>query len=679
MSKPLFAKLPKLLHGGDYNPEQWLDRPDILKQDIQWMREAGVNTVTLGVFSWSTYEPVENEFHFDWLLQIMDALFAAGIYTVLATPTGARPAWLDAQYPSALRVRRNGVRNRHGVRHNHCMSSPDFRARAAEILTHLAHAAGRHPGLILWHVSNELGGECLCPLCARRFQTWLAERFDHDIGKLNKAWWTTFWSHTYNDFSQIEPPFDNGETSIHGLNLAWQEFNTWNMTDYLRFEIETLRPLTPDIPFTTNFMRMYEGLDYAKLAPELDIIAWDSYPLWGDPAKTKARLASEVAFDHAQMRGFAPDKPFLLMESTPSLVNWHPYNQLKRPDMHRLTSLQAIACGADSVQYFQWRKGRGSFEQYHGAVIDHLGRNDTRVFQDVKALGATLNQLTPVVGSTVKANAALVFDWPSRWAIGDMAAMSRDRGYEAFCYEQYEAFTRNDVELDVVSPQSDWDGYQLLVLPMLYLLKEEFAQRLKEFIRRGGYVAATFLTGYVNEHTLCYTGGFPGAGLSELFGLRVEEMDTLYPSQQNATVLPFGDDTAVPLIRFCEIVRPEGAEVLARYNDDFYAGAPVVTRNAFGKGQAWYVAARMDVRGMEQIYRAMLDACGIANRTLPEGVGHHMRQNDTHRFDFYLNHSDIPVTVHAARRGLDLLTGRETGDILTLNPLGVPVVQSALS
>ena len=222
----LFPKVNEILHGGDYNPEQWLDRPDILAEDIRLMKKAGVNTVTLGVFSWSVYEPSEGAYHFEWLDEVMDRLWENGIFTILATPSGARPAWLDQEYPQAMRVNNMGVRNHHGVRHNHCMTSPLYRAKVREINTILAKRYGSHPGLILWHISNELGGACYCGLCKKQFQEYLKRRYHDNIDELNKEWWTTFWSHRYNSFHQIEPPMPGGETSIHGLNLDWKRFTT---------------------------------------------------------------------------------------------------------------------------------------------------------------------------------------------------------------------------------------------------------------------------------------------------------------------------------------------------------------------------------------------------------------------------------------------------------------------
>ena len=393
----LFPQINGILHGGDYNAEQWLDRPDILAKDIELMKEAGMTSATLGVFSWSAYEPVEGEYHFDWLKDVMDNLYNAGIYTVLATPSGGKPAWMAQKYPEIRRVDSYDVREHQGVRENHCMSSPVYREKVDNIIRQLHAHVGNHPGLIMWHVSNELGGECYCRLCVKRSQNYLAEKFDHDINKLNKAWWTTFWSHSYNSFSQIEPPYKNGDFSIMGLNLEWKRFTTWNMNDYMKSEITLLRELTPEIPITTNFMQLYDGLDYRPMAKELDVISWDSYPRFHNDYESLADVMGQNTFDHAVMRSMKKDKPFMLMESAPGLVNWHPYNKLKRPGIHRLFSYNAIACGSDTVQYFQWRKGRGSFEQYHGAVVDHLGTNDTRIFKEV-AKGCTAVRLGQYVG-----------------------------------------------------------------------------------------------------------------------------------------------------------------------------------------------------------------------------------------------------------------------------------------
>ena len=450
--KSLFPVINGLLHGGDYNPDQWLDRPDILEEDIRMMKKAGINSATLGVFSWSVYEPLEGEYNFEWLVDIIDKLYKNGIYTILSTPSGARPAWLDEKYPEVMRVDNYGHRNHHGERHNHCMSSPVYREKVSNIIHKLVEYVGKHPGVIMWHISNELSGECFCPLCIKRFQNYLADKFDNDISKLNHAWWNTFWSHNYNRFDQIEPPFKNGENTNLGLNLEWKRFTTWNMNEYMKSEIKIVKELTPNLPVTSNFMQFYGGLDYNVLADELDVISWDSYPELHNNYEKFYESMERNSFCHAIMRSMKRGKPFMMMESAPGFVNWLPYNKVRRPGVHKLSSMQAVACGSDTVQYFQWRKGRGSFEQYHGAVVDHLGKDDTRIFKEVEDLGIALKKISKTAGTIIEAKTALLYDWDNKWAIEDIKGLSKNtKNYDNVCLSFYSEFLRLGIEMDVIA------------------------------------------------------------------------------------------------------------------------------------------------------------------------------------------------------------------------------------
>lgn len=678
MSIKLFPKVDALLHGGDYNPEQWLDHPDILAEDIKLMKKAHVNVVTLGVFSWSVYEPVEGEFHFNWLEKIMNNLYENGIYTILATPSGARPAWLDQKYPDAMRTDSKGVRNLHGERHNNCMTSLNYRAQVAKMDKQLAQRFGEHPGLIMWHINNEIGCECWCDACRVKFQNYLRDRYNNDIDRLNHEWWTTFWSHRFNNFEQIDPPTGRGEKSIHGLNLDWKRFTTWNTIDFMRHEIDIFHYFTPDVPITTNFMHLYPALDYNKLAKELDVVSWDSYPRWNSADETLYETACGNAFDHVMMRSFKKDRPFMQMESVPSIVNWHEYNKLKRPKVHMLTSMQTVACGSDTVQYFQWRKGRGSYEQFHGAVIDHLGRSDTRVFKDVETVGEALSKLSEIQGTLTKARAAIIYDQENKWALEDAAAFSKKtKKYPETCMEIFNIFMKHGVDVDIISSEESYDDYDVLVAPMLYMLKDGVAQALKAFVERGGQLVSTYITGYVDKSTLCYMGGFPGDGLVELFGMYSEEIDTLYPKDKNGVV--FEQDSPVSgsygVKDYCELIKVQDAKILARYSDDFYKDEPAITVKETGEGKAYYVAARVDKSCMEEILMAVWKEKGIEMQDLPEGVEYHKRENAEYTYEFYINYTGEPQVLHAPNRGKDILTGFVVEGDYEMEPLSSLIVK----
>ena len=495
------------------------------------------------------------------------------------------------------------------------------------------------------------------------FQDYLANKFDNDINKLNKAWWTGFWSHTYNDFSQIEPPYLNGEFSVMGLNLEWKRFTTWNTTDYMKSEIDIIRKRTPNIPITTNFMQLFPGLDYRVMAKELDVISWDSYPIFHNNYETMADTMAHNSFDHAVMRSLKKNQPFMLMECAPGLVNWHEYNKLKRPGVHKLFSAQAVACGSDTVQYFQWRKSRGSFEQYHGAVVDHLGTDDTRIFKEVAEVGAMLDSLSNVKGTIVKPKAALIFDWDNMWAIDNMRGLSdKTKNYAKTCIQIYHEFLKLGIDMNVVASDDNLDDYNVVIAPMLYMLRPGASDNLKAFVKRGGQLMATYLTGYVDDNTLCYLGGFPGDGLSELFGVISEEIDTYYDSDENSAT--FTDGHKAIIHDYAEILRVSDTDILAKYDKDFYAGTPAITCKNFGKGKAYYVGARIDMDSMSGLFKTMLKETNTTYLTLPAGIEYHKREDESGKaIEFYLNVTENEITFNMT-----------DNTQVTLKPYGVKIV-----
>ena len=675
----LFPQVNGLLHGGDYNAEQWLDRPDILEKDIELMKKAGINSVTLGVFSWAIHEPTEGNINLDWLEAIVNRLYDNGIYTVLATPTGARPAWLDEKYPSAMRCDDRGIRNHHGVRHNHCMQSPEFREKVRIMDTALGKRFANNPAVLMWHISNELSGYCYCETCRKKFQEWLADRYDNDIENLNKAWWTTFWSHRFNSFSQIDPPYSDGENCVMGLNLDWKRFSTWSATDFMRFEIDTLKAAGANQPTTTNFMEMFYDYDYHYMSKFIDVISWDNYPEMHNNRQNDADHLIERSFNHALFRSMKPGTPFMMMESAPGLVNWRPYNKYRRPGVHRLISLQAVATGSDTVQYFQIRKSRGSSEQWHGAVIDHIGTDDTRVFKEVAALGKNLNAIKEVAGSVSDNKVAILFDWDNRWAVDDAWALANEtKKYDETCISIYREFMSLGIEPDVISSDMDWNNYKIICAPMLYLLHDGIGEKISKFVENGGEFMCTYFSGYVDKNTLSILGGFPGDGLSKVFGLRSEEIDTLYPEDKNSITIydKVGHPAhTIDIFEYQELLRDVTAEVIATYDSDYVAGTPAITRNAHGKGHAYYVACRTLQSDIEFIYREMLEHAKIPYTKLITGLEKHVRYNEKNTYTFYLNCSENPIKL-TNLKGKNLITWEDIDGDLTLEKYDVAIIKS---
>lgn len=673
--QPINPKLPHFIHGADYNPDQWLDYPEVLAEDLRLMQLANCNAMSVGIFAWDVLEPEEGRFDFAWLDRVMDQLAENGIYAILATPSGARPAWLSQKYPEVLRVGADRKRILHGNRHNHCYTSPVYREKVKIINTKLAERYKDHPALLVWHVSNEYGGECHCGLCQEKFREWLQNKY-LTLAALNQAWWTAFWSHTYTDWSQIESPALHGESSNHGLTLDWKRFVTHQTLDFFKHECAPLRAITPQIPVTTNFMGTYPGLDYWKFAAELDMISWDSYPRWHGE-KTDAQTAAATAFVHDLNRSLKQGKPFMLMESTPSMTNWQEVAKLKRPGMHLLSSLQAVAHGADTVQYFQWRKGRGGSEKFHGAVVDHVGHEKTRVFQEVAEVGAVLKGLDPVLGTTVEPEVAIIFDWENRWALEEAQGPRREKKYEETCFRHYYPFWSWGIPVDVINEDADFSRYRLLIAPMLYMIRPGVAERISQFVADGGTFVATYWSGIVDENDRCFLGGFPGP-LRKVLGIWSEEIDALYDGEVNYVAMTVGNSLGLNGVykaqELCDLVHLETAQMLGAYKKDFYAGRPAVTVNRYGKGEAYYLASNNEDGFLEEFYESLTSKAKIRRALpveFPTGVTAQLRTDGVRDFVFILNFMAERQTVDlAGEAGVNLRTKEVVQGRTELPPYG---------
>lgn len=647
--------MPTFLYGGDYNPEQWIKEKDrVWKKDMELARKAGINTLSVGIFSWSMLEPREGEYHFEWLDEVMDMLSENGIRAVLATPSGARPPWMAEKYPEVLRVDEYRRRQLFGNRHNHCLTSPVYREKVRQINTLLAQRYKDHPALGMWHISNELGGECHCPLCQERFRGWLKDRYG-DIDTLNDKWWNTFWSHRYSTFDQVESPSPMGESSSHGLKLAWRRFTSDQFCDWYKWETEPLRRITPEVPCTTNLMEIFYDINYFDLGKLLDRASWDNYPRWKNDERDFG-VAAYTAFNHDLMRGVGGGKPFMMMESSPSAVNWQDVNRLRSPGLTMLQGMQAIAHGSDTVQYFQFRKGRGSCEKFHGAVVSHDEREDNRVYREVCRVGDRLKKLGFALGSGAENQAAVVFDWDNRWILHDAQfGLNPDKGYENTVIAHHAAMIRNGVGVDVIDQQCDLTVYKLVSGPMTYMLKPGFAKKVRTFVENGGVYVSTYCSGWVDEEDLCFMGGFPGP-IKDVLGIWDEETDALDETQHNHFTW---QDKTYETKDFCALIHPEGAKTMVAYQDAFYAGYPALTENTFGKGKAFYIAARTGEDFLEDFYAYAVKEAGITPLIpdLPKGVLCTERIGDAGRLLFVMNTVPRENTVR-----LPQCTDAETGD-----------------
>lgn len=594
----------RILFGGDYNPNQW--PKEIWEEDIRIFKKASINSATVNVFSWAKIQPSENCYDFEELDQIVEKLSTEGFDIVLATSTAALPAWMFKKYPEVARTDYDGRHHKFGQRHNACPNSLVYQKYAERLATKLAERYGENPQVTCWHINNEYGGECYCDNCEKAFRVWLKDKY-HTIEALNKAWNMEFWGHTVYEWDEIVLPNALSEgigydkTAFAGISIDYRRFNSDSLLKNYMMERDAIRKIDPTTPITTNLMGTFKRLDYFKWAKEMDLVSWDNYPSYNTPW-------SLVAMTHDLMRGLK-QQPFMLMEQTPSQQNWQPYNSLKKPGQMRAQSYQTIAHGADTIQYFQLRRSVGACEKFHGAVIEHVGHEDTRVFRETAALGAELAQLSDIIGTQTQAQVAVIFDWDNYWALEYTSGPTVDLKYVEQIHRYYRYFYEQNIAVDLVPVDADLSKYKLVAAPVLYMIKEGMQERLTDFVKQGGALLITYMSGIVDQSDNVHLGGYPGP-LRELAGIWVEEIDALAPEQSNGVSLVNEELTGTSNL-VSDLIHLENAEALAHYTSNFYAEMPAVTKNTFGDGTVYYFGGQLEDQLQDQLFKTIVKETDI--------------------------------------------------------------------
>lgn len=696
---PIFDRF---LYGGDWNPEQWDEQT--WRRDIEMLKDAHINEATINVFSWASLQPDEETYDFTTLDRIVKLLVDNGMSIVLATSTGALPAWLVRTHPEVIKTDIDGRRHVFGGRHNACPNSPVFRRLARALASKLAERYAGTPGLAAWHVSNEYGEMCYCAQCAQSFREWLRSKYG-TLEALNRAWYSNFWGHTILDWADIVPPVDYGDgigtdkAVISGLYMDYRRFQSQSMLACYTNERDAIRAFDVDTPITTNLMGTFKNLDYFEWGRELDVVSWDNYPGMDTPP-------SFTAMVHDLMRGVGGNKPFMLMEQTPNQQNWFPFCKVKRPGEVRKLSWQAVAHGADTVQFFQMRQSIGGCERFHGAVIGHDGTEDSRTFREIAALGDELDRVgTGLMGGEIDTRVAIMFDWSSYWSLEGCVGPTQGLRYPDEVHRFYRVFHSRNIAVDMIPSTTDAASlakYRMVVAPALIQVLPGVADAVAEYVRGGGTFVTGYMAGIHDEHDLVVPGGYPGE-LRDLMGVWVEEIDALAPGEtvpvrpvhapqavdggrdlarHYGTVTGELDGTAWNGMIVASLMHLEGARPLAVYGGDaFYAGSPAVTVNEVGAGRAYYVGTPLDESGMDAVLGAVADELGLEPTVAGDGVEIMRRRHDDGRTDVYVvNLEDRAVRTRLApfAGSRDLLTGRDVPDDgeVDLPPYGVMVLGS---
>ncbi|WP_270199733.1 beta-galactosidase [Bifidobacterium pseudocatenulatum] len=678
--QPLAGQQERIWYGGDYNPDQWPE--EVWDDDVRLMKKAGVNLVSVGIFSWAKIETSEGVYDFDWLDRIIDKLGEAGIAVDLASATASPPMWLTQAHPEVLWKDYRGDVCQPGARQHWRPTSPVFREYALKLCRAMAEHYKGNPYVVAWHVSNEYG-------CHNRFdysedaehafQQWCEERYG-TIDAVNDAWGTAFWAQRMNDFSEIVPPrfIGDGNFMNPGKLLDFKRFSSDALKAFYIAERDTLAEITPDLPLTTNFMVSASGsvLDYDDWGDEVDFVSNDHYFIPGE-----AHL-DELAFSASLVDGIARKDPWFLMEHSTSAVNWREINYRKEPGQLVRDSLAHVAMGADAVCYFQWRQSKAGAEKFHSAMVPHAGE-DSAVFRDVCELGADLNKLSDegILGSRLaKSRVAVVFDYESEWATEHTATPTQHVHHVDEPLAWFRALADQGVTADVVPVRGAWDDYEMVVLPSVYLLSEETTRRVRDYVVGGGRLVVTYYTGISDEKDHVWLGGYPGS-IRDVVGVRVEEF------------MPMGDDfTGVPdrlelsngavAHDIADVIGSvdESATVLETFKDDPWTGmdgAPAIVAHTFGEGRSVYVGARLGRDGIALSLPEILDSLGMAEAGGNDGRVLHVEREgaDGSRFVFSFNRTHETVRVPVEGEVVVSSFADVDGETASIKPNGVIVTK----
>ncbi|WP_031360017.1 beta-galactosidase [Caballeronia sordidicola] len=619
-----------------YYPEHWPE--SMWKDDAARMKALGIDRVRIAEFAWSRIEPSPGEYNWDWLDRAIDVLADAGLKVVMCTPTATPPKWLIDRHPDILPIGADGRPRAFGSRRHYDFSSPSYFEASQKICTAVAERYGKHPAVAFWQTDNEFGCHntvvSYSPAALQRFRGWLKHRYG-TIDALNAAWGTVFWSMEFRSFDEIDLPVATVTEAHPTHRLDYRRFASDEVVRYNRMQADIIRAHSPQRPVAHNFMQLFTEFDHYKVAADLDIATWDSYPLgaleeqWFDPSIKSKWLRTGhpdfASFNHDVYRGMSK-LPFWVMEQQPGPVNWAHWNPAPLPGMVRLWSWEAFAHGAGCVSYFRWRQAPFAQEQMHAGLNTPDNRLDMGG-TEASVVAKEIEQVLEADGeSKVATKVALVWDYEAKWLF-EIHPQGADFHYPRFAFEYYSALRSLGLDVDVIPVDAPLDGYKMIVVPPLPVVPADFADRLAA---SGAQVVLGPRTGSKTVDLTIPAALPPGEGIAKLIPIRVWRVESMRP---NVTEKVGQRGEARQWRDFIET--SHGVQIEATFAD----GHPAIVRS----GSVLYLASLFDETLTQDIFLDVAKAAGLNAAPLPEGIRVSRRGGLTYVFNYNATPYKIPA------------------------------------
>ena len=623
-----------MLLGVDYYPEQWA--PEMLEADLDRILELGCNVIRIGEFAWHRMEPQEGEYDFSYFDNVIAAAKRKGLQVIFGTPTATPPAWLIAKHPEILSQFENGTPRAYGGRHVYCFSSEVYREYCKRIVTALARHYKDERAIVAWQVDNELGHEdsdiCWCPRCRTAFQKYLETKFDGDIHRLNDTYGTAFWSQEYNNFSEIPLPAATITTHNPALRLDWERFCCQKIVDFANFQGEILHHEIPGAVVMHDFPGggLTKHVDYSAVAAGLDKVAYNNYPVWG--GQKEPLPASEIAFGLDYIRGLRREN-FWVTEAIMGAQGHDITGFLPRPNQAKMWSWQAIARGCDGLMYFRYRGATKGAEQFCYGILD-ADNVPRRRFFEVQDFFRSVQQYEDILSAQVHSDAAILYDYDSL-ASFRIQQQSILLNCDQEMKRLHGVLFRAGQMVDVIPAREDFSRYKLVIVPQMIVTDPSFVQRLKDYVSGGGVAVVTYRTAIKDRNNNLTFGKVIPVDCDDLLGLFLEETESV----QEWDCIPLtGQKTGTAGV-FRDMIVPSSAEVLYRYDDEFYRGYAAITRNIYGDGCAYYLGTTPDADILSDLLKQAMERAGLDTVQLPDGVELVKRQNQQRTIRFLINHN----------------------------------------